>query len=125
MISWKPFVHDGTTYDLTHLHPFVQTFEQAAQGEKAARSYQVQVIFSLHCFTHDAVGAEVLKGPLGYADSRETRIFDFIRYEQSRQLPEIVRALPALPCFHTGHGSFFTMKGLNPATGQEETYEVY
>ena len=125
MIAWKPFIHGAASYDLSHLHPFVQTFEQAAQGDKPARTYQAQVIFSLHCFTHDAVGAEDLKGPLGYADSRETRIFDFARHEQSKQLPDIVRALPALPCFHTNYGNFFTVKSLNPTTGQEETYEVY
>jgi hypothetical protein len=125
MIAWRPFVHEGVNYDLSHLHPFVQTFEQAAQGDKPARNYQAQVIFSLHCFTHGAVGTEDLQGPLGYADSRETRIFDFDRYEQSRQLPDIVRALPVSPCFHTDHGNFFTVKNCNPATGQEATYEVY
>ena len=79
MIAWKPFTHEGTSYDLSHLHPFVHTFEQAEQVGKPARSYPVQVIFSLHCFTRGADGIEDPKGPLGYADSRETRIFDFGR----------------------------------------------
>lgn len=125
MIEWKPFVHEGITYDLSHLHPFVHTFEQPAKGGQPARAYQVQVIFSLHCFTHEADGSEDVTGPLGYADSRETRIFDFARYEQSKLLRDIVAALPTSPCFHTNHGNFFTVKSLNPATGQEETYEVY
>jgi len=125
MIEWKPFFHAGVTYDLSHLHPFVHTFEQAAKGDKPACTYQVQVIFSLHCFTHEASGAEEVTGPLGYADSRETRIFDFARYEQSKLLREIVAALPTSPCFHTNHGNFFTVKCLNPSTGQEDTYEVY
>lgn len=125
MIAWKPFTHEGASYDLSHLHPFVHTFEQAEQAGKPARSYPVQVIFSLHCFTRGADGIEDSKGPLGYADSRETRIFDFGRYAQSRQLPEIVRALPTSPCYHTNHGNFFTVRLLNPATGQEDTYEVY
>jgi len=125
MIAWRPFVHEGTNYDLSHLHPFVHMFEQAAQAGKPARVYPVQVIFSLHCFTRGADGIEDPKGPLGYADSRETRIFDFGRYAQSQQLPEIVRALPTSPCFHTDHGNFFTVRLLNAATGQEDTYEVY
>ena len=125
MIEWKPFVHEGVVYDLSHLHPFVHTFEQAAKGGQPARAYQVQVIFGLHCFTHEADGSEDVTGLMGYADSRETRIFDFARYEQSKLLRDIVAALPTSPCFHTNHGNFFTVKSLNPATGQEETYEVY
>lgn len=125
MIKWKPFVHAGVTYDLSHLHPCVHTFEQPAKGDKPSYAYQVQVIFSLHCFTHKAGLTEDVTGPLGYADSRETRIFDFARYEQSKLLRDIVATLPTSPCFHTNHGNFFTVKSLNPATGQEETYEVY
>lgn len=125
MIKWKPFVHEGLVYDLSHLHPFVHTFEQAAKGDKPACTYLVQVIFSLHCFTHEAIGSEDVTGPMGYADSRETRIFDFARYEQSKLLRDIVAALPVSPCFHTSHGNFFTVKSLNPVTGLEETYEVY
>ena len=125
MIEWTPFTYEGAGYDLSHLHPFVHTFQQAEQVGKPARSYPVQVIFGLHCFTRGAQGNEDLKGPLGYADSRETRIFDFGRYTLSRQLPEIVRALPTSPCYHTSHGNFFTVRLLNPATGQEDTYEMY
>ncbi|OJZ06388.1 hypothetical protein [Variovorax sp. 67-131] len=126
MSAWKPFTHEGTSYVLSHLHPFVHTFKQAEQVGKPERSYPVQVIFSLHCFTRGADGIEEdPKGPLGYADSREMRIFDFGRYAQSRQLPEIVRALPMSPCFHTNHGNFFTVRLVNAATGQGDTYEVY
>lgn len=125
MIFWRPFLHEDTCYDLAHLHPFLHSFEQMEQGDKPARKYQVQVMFSLHCFTRAADEADDPRGPLGYADSRETRIFDFSRYERSRQLPETVRSLPGSPCFHTQHGNFFTVKRLDGMTGQEETYEVY
>jgi hypothetical protein len=125
MIEWTPFVYEDVVYGLSHLHPFVHTFEQPAKGDKPSCIYPVQVIFSLHCFTHAPIGMEDLAGPLGYADSRETRIFDFARYAQSKLLRSIVAALPISPCFHTNHGNFFTIKSLNPATGQEETYEVY
>jgi len=125
MICWRPFIYEGLSYDLSHLHPLEYSFEQAAQGDKPARNYLVQVIFSLHCFTRGAGETDDPSGALGYSDSRETRIFDFDRYEKSRQLPEIVRSLPESPCFHTQHGNFFTVRRFNTVTGQEETYEVY
>lgn len=125
MICWAPFVHESTDYDLSHLHPLEHSFEQAAQGSKPGRSYQVQVIFSLHCFTRMAGKNDNPMGPLGYADSRETRIFDFGRYEKSKQLPGIVRSLPELPCFHTGRRNFFTERRFNAITGQEEDYEIF
>jgi hypothetical protein len=125
MMEWRAFVHAGVVYDLAHLHPFVHTFEQPAKGGKPACFYPVQVIFSLHCFTRAANGPDEVTGPLGYSDSRETRIFDFARYAQSKLLPDIVANLPTSPCFHTNHGNFFTVRSLNPATGQEATYEVY
>ena len=125
MIPWQPFEHEGVSYDLAHLHPYVYQFEQAAKGEQPARSYVVQVFFSLHCFTRSAKEPGELRGPLAYADHRETRLFDFKRYVCSKQLRDIVVALPSAPCFHTQHGNFFTLKGLNPQTGQEEDYEVY
>jgi hypothetical protein len=124
-MMWSSFAHSGTDYDLSHLHPFVHTFVQPAKDSKPARTYSVQVIFSLHCFTHALKNSEDATGPLAYADSRETRSFDFARYEQSLLLPEMVRALPGSPCFHTGHGNFFTVRHLDAATGRESHYEIY
>jgi hypothetical protein len=62
---------------------------------------------------------------LAYADSRETRLFDFNRYERSKQLSSILLGLPTSPCYHTNHGNFFTIQTLHPVTGEEENYEVY
>lgn len=125
MIQWEPFEHEGVKYDLTHLHPYVHQFEQAAKGEQPARQYAVQVFFSLHCFTRKAEDPAALRGALAYGDRRETRLFDFTRYACSMQLRDIVAALPQSPCFHTQHGNFFTLKVLNPQSGQPEDYEVY
>jgi hypothetical protein len=96
MIIWKPFHHNGVTYDLTHLHPYWCAFGQEAKGDKPARKYDVNVIFSLHCFSRKLKAGEVLDDALAYSDSRETRHFDFRRYELSKLLPEIVRALPTV-----------------------------
>lgn len=125
MILWKPFEHECESYDLSHLHPYMATFEQPAKGEQPARQYDVQVFFSLHCFTRGRGTGDDLQGPLAYSDSRETRIFDHARYECSKRLRTIIEELPKSPCYHTDHGNFFTVRALNEATGVEESYEVY
>lgn len=125
MINWKPFEHESGTYDLSHLHPYMATFEQPGKGAQPARLYEVQVIFGLHCFTRGIGPGDDLQGPLAYADTRETRIFDHGRYECSKRLQKIIEELPKSPCYHTGHGNFFTVRLLNERTGSEESYEVY
>jgi hypothetical protein len=37
--------------DLCHLHPVTVSYAQEAKGDKPARCYTVDIIFSLHCFT--------------------------------------------------------------------------
>ena len=125
MIAWKAFSHEGKSYDLSHLHPQVNRFIQPAKAGQPERIHDVQVIFSLHCFTRSHQSAEEVSGVLAYSDSRETRIFDFHRYECSKRLPAIVQALPTASCYHTGHGNFFTVEVLNEETKAAETYEVY
>jgi hypothetical protein len=125
MIAWKGFSHEGKFYDLSHLHPQVNRFIQPSKAGQPERIYDVQVIFSLHCFTRSCQSAEEASGVLAYSDSRETRIFDFHRYECSKRLPAIVQALPTASCYHTGHGNFFTVEILNDETRSAETYEVY
>ena len=44
-----------------------------------------------------------------YSDSRETRVFDFVRYELSKQLPQIIQSLDKRKCYHTGKGNYFTV----------------
>ena len=125
MIAWRPFVLEGKTYDLAHLHPQIITYVQPAKGGQPERKYEVQVIYSLHCFTRGLRPEEDMQEPMAYADSRETRLFDEQRYMCSQQLPALVKALPMATCYHTNHGNFFTIKMLNPGTGQAESYEVY
>lgn len=125
MICWKAFEHASVTYDLSHVHPYLATFVQPAKGANPERAYEAQIIFSLHCFTRKAVAGDDLHGPLAYGDSRETRIFDFHRYDCSKQLRSIIDALPMSPCYHTDHGNFFTVRKINESTLVAETYEVY
>lgn len=126
MINWKEFELEGVRYDLSHLHPYKVNFEQPAKDGKPAKNYEVAIEFSMHCFTrgHKSGEDDLLSGPLAYADSRETRIFDFRRYECSKKLREIIEQLPKTPCYHTNHGTFFTIRMVDDS-GKQEPYEVY
>ncbi len=59
-----------------------------------------------------------------YSDSRETRIFDFRRYDLSRHLPAIIESLITCKCFHAGRGNFFTVRVLDEH-GNKVDYEIY
>lgn len=125
MIAWLPFRYANVLYDLAHLHPYAYIFEQPAQGKAPSRQYEAHISFSLHCFTRGLKSGETLDPSFAYSDSRETRVFDLKRYELSKMLREIIKALPKVKCYHTGHGNFFTIHGLNPQNGLPEAYEIY
>jgi len=123
MIIWEAFNHDGSTYDLSHLHPITVHYEQPSKIGKPARVFTVDVCFGLHCFT-EGNSKITDTDPLRYADSREVRLFDFNRYELSKQLPEIIGELNKKSCMHTGHGNFFIIEIVTP-DGIKAEYEVY
>lgn len=122
-VQWKPFVHSGTTYDLSHLHPFVQSYLQPANGRNPPRGYRVNVLYSLHCFTRSGAG-ETIDSSVQYSDDRETRVFDFRRYNLSLQLPEVMKNLIAAKCYEADRGNFFTVH-LADDNGNSIDYEVY
>jgi hypothetical protein len=123
-LQWKPFTFGGECYDLSHLHPRICQYEQPAKGDKPARVYTVDVIFSLHCFTRRLFDDETVDEALCYADDRETRVFDFQRYELSKQLPAIIESLGKQKCFHTGHDNFFSV-ALIDANKQRVEYDIF
>ncbi|HEY4959341.1 MAG TPA: hypothetical protein VFC15_15110 [Candidatus Limnocylindrales bacterium] len=124
MISWESFRHQNTAYDLTHLHPRIVIFTQAAKGDRPERTYTVNVAFGLHCFTRGLKENEQPDPALSYSDSREARIFDFERFELSKRLPALVQNLPQSKCFHTGHANYFSIEVLNDQ-GHAIEYEIY
>lgn len=85
-------------------------YEQPAKDDLPARAYKVDVVFGLHCFTHGRKEDGATEAALSYGDNREVRIFDFVRYELSKRLPEIIEGLGRRKCFHTGKGNFFTIE---------------
>lgn len=119
-MQWKPFKHGGNEYDLSHLHPCTLTYEQPATSSTPPRTYQVDIIFGLHCFTRGRKGKEITERALLCSDDRETRVFDFVRYGLSKQLPAIISGLGQRKCYHTGKGNFFSIEILR---GDEKAIE--
>jgi hypothetical protein len=108
MVLWAPFTKDKVAYGLTHLHPKTVTFEQQEKQNHPSRKYVVDVEFGLHCFTCGFEEGDDFDPKQIYSDARESRLFDFDRYELSKRLPEVVGNLPNCKCYHTNHGNFFT-----------------
>lgn len=124
MIDWKSFEFDGVVYDLTHLHPKRLTYRQPAKDNKPERVYEVDVIFSMHCFTRGVKQDEKPDRNLLYADSRESRVFDFRRYGLSKELPAIIKELHRRKCHHSGKGNFFVVEVIT-REGEHLDYEIY
>ena len=123
-MKWEPFLHQNVAYDLSHLHPRNITYEQPSDAGKPLRRYAVEVRFSLHCVTRGIEENERSDRNLLYSDSRETRVFDFQRYELSKQLPGVVQDLPRRKCYNTGKRSFFTVVTVGDH-GQVAEYDVF
>jgi hypothetical protein len=66
----------------------------------------------------------VPESALLYSDARETRVFDFTRYELSKLLPAIIEELPAHKCYHSGKGNFFIVE-LVDQNGSRNEYEIF
>lgn len=123
-MHWRDFQHGGITYTLNHLHPFTFDLTIAAKDGKPEQVYHLHVVFSLHCFTRKAIPGEVITPYLAYSDNRETRIFDFARYQDSHMLPDLIRSLPERPCFHDSHGNYYVFE-VHQTDGTVQYYSVF
>lgn len=99
-------------------------FERPAKDGKPATIFNVDVTFSLHCFAKETSKIEQHDPALEYADARETRLFDFRRYEMSKRLPGIVCGLAKRKCVQTGHSNFLTID-LTDNGGKRIEYDVF
>lgn len=124
MIAWVAFKHNGIEYDLSHIHPSSIQYVQPEKGGNPARVYKVDVCYSLHCFSKGKSLTEMNDPLLDYSDAKETRGFDFFRYDLSKQLPTIIKNLNLKKCMFTGRGNFFIIEVVTPS-GTKEDYEVY
>jgi hypothetical protein len=123
-VNWVAFEHDGKIYDLDHLASYEKKFERAAKDGKPATVFTVDVTFSLHCFAREVPASESYDKALEYSDARETRLFDFGRYEQSKRLPVIIETLAERKCLQTGHSNFLTIDYFNE-DGNKTEYDIF
>jgi hypothetical protein len=123
-VHWKPFEFEGAVYDLSHLDRRTCHYKQPAQGDKPERAYEVDVLFSLHCFTRGFKPGERPDRNLQYSDKSETRVFDFRRYELSKRLPAIFDTLAQRKCYHTDRNNFLAVEGVDDK-GNVVEYEIF
>lgn len=118
MIKWNDFNFAGTQYCLRHLWPYAHTFTIPAKNKNPEKSYTVNVVFSLHCFTRGKKSDD--SQLLFYSDNREVRTFCFERYNHSKLLPGIINQLDKGKVFHTNHATYLRLDNTGPSN-----YEVY
>ncbi len=110
--SWRSFIFKGKTYDLSHLDAHIEEYIDDGKG-KSKRTYKYIVTYSFHCFTkEDPNLSEEDSEPLIYTTRKESRHFNFERYELSKHLPGIIVSLgnKNTTCFHAGHSRFSSYK---------------
>ena len=125
VIAWKNFILNGDIYDLSHLNAhWVEYLDQ--RDEENQITYKFIVTYGLHCFTKDSDDLSSEESQLlMYSAPRESRQFNFERYQLSKQLPSIIKSLgdkETLVC-HAGYGNFATVKILD-SNGIEVDYYV-
>lgn len=124
-------------YDLSHLDAFSLKY-QYNEKEDVLKQININVEFGFHCFTNDIF--YYIKGQRFSKDNinqdllithlRETREFDLLRYEQSKQLPQLIRDLFKIEtniCFNTaksntGKTVYFRKENI---VHNSEKYEYY
>jgi hypothetical protein len=122
VISWRGFTLNGNVYDLSHLDAHWAEYIDE-KDENNLIKYRFIITYGLHCFTKDS--EELSSESLMYKSPRESRAFNFERYELSKYLPKIIETLgdqSTLVC-HAGYGKFAIIRVLD-SQGNEVDYFV-
>ena len=120
---WWPHKHEGSSYPLTHLHPFRFSMELRATEIYAARAVEIRVGFSCHTFTRGPIGGDGDLQPY-LAREGEVRMFCHERYPLSKSLPDIIRNLPTRKCHFAGRENYFVVQN-HPLLAAGEEYRVF
>jgi hypothetical protein len=124
LIKFPAFRHAGMVYDLSHLDPSVVQYIQPGTDTVAAKVYNVNVIYTQHCFTRDIPRSGAYDQTLAHKDGKEVRLFDVDRWELSKRLPGIVRALTERTCRHAKENNFVTVEAVTE-DGDVLEYDIF
>jgi len=111
--KWKNFEYEGKTYCLKHLSFHSVNFFD----KKENKNYVVYVTYSFHCFaknySHIDLESEESK-KLMYHTKKESRHFNFERYDLSFKIKDMINALNEYPKFYKGgYDKFLVCKDEN------------
>ena len=122
---WRAFTVGDAVYDLSHLDAHWAEYQDTRDPVKVT-TYRFIVTYGLHCFTKALPGmSDDDEQRLMYIAPRESRPFNFERYELSKQLPAIIRSLGRQETLvaHAGYGKYAIVKVVT-ADGREVDYLV-
>lgn len=116
---WTPFVHAGTTYDLSHLDEYEFSVMDADAQER-----RIAVTFSDHCFTRDPAPTD--NPALFYPDSdRRPGAFCFTRYQHSLGLAgHIAHAVKGKVWNASGYHDTFAIVPIINQAGEQVLYAI-
>jgi hypothetical protein len=112
---WRNLLANGITYDLSHLDAHWAEYLDD-RDENQPITYKFIVTYSFHCFTKASDNlADEQSNLLMYRAPKESRPFNFERYQLSKQLPNIIKALgeQTTLVIHAGYGNYAVVKILD------------
>jgi hypothetical protein len=117
--QWKSFNLSDEEYNLDHLNACKHIFTHPKRNE----SYTLYFTFSHHVFTRSIKQTENVEPAFIYPYPSDERVFDEIRFELSKNLPEIVKTLPEQFCYHGGYSRYCSCK-ISRSDGSVVDYQV-
>ena len=123
-LAWENHIMGKQEFSLDHLHPHFWEITIPSTGKHPARSLQLAVSYSLHCFTRRLKDGETVSGDAWYSDNRESRVFDVMRWELSKYLPDIIATL-VLRKFGRIVGGMAGIAGLKTVRSDEQILDTH
>lgn len=108
MAVFRPITIRGRRYDFEHLEP-IELDITAGSGGKSPKTFRVLVNFGCHCFTEEYDVTKHAREDR-YMHEDEYRAFCPIRYEHSKNLPEVVKALGKKNAYVTQQSNYMIVQ---------------
>ena len=116
---WKDCTLEGQEYNFNHLDSKKHTYVHPNRDER----YEIYFTFSHHVFTRGLKPTDRADAVNLYPYDKDRRIFDEVRFELSKNLPEIIENLPEQFCYHGGYSRYCSCK-IYQEDGAEVQYKI-